>query len=134
MTTSRSCASTRSGRSSASDAAGDCHSRRHVAREVLDYDNVAVSPGRRALIWENAGGEQFLRGLTHDGKIFDFAQNLLNHRNFVGARFNSNGRTLFLNITGPTTDAGTEKGLDRGAHSSSLASGVVWYPTSRIPG
>jgi secreted PhoX family phosphatase len=65
-------------------------------------DNITVSPNQRGgiLICEDGGGQQFLRGLTPDGRIFDFALNLFNEREFAGATFSSDGQTLFVNIQG----------------------------------
>jgi uncharacterized protein len=80
--------------------------------DVLDYpDNITVSPRGGIVLCEDGGGEQFIRGLTPDGRIFDFAQNILNRTEFAGACFSPDGRTLFLNIMGSTTDAGTSKGV-----------------------
>ncbi|HLS47013.1 MAG TPA: alkaline phosphatase PhoX [Gemmatimonadales bacterium] len=79
--------------------------------DVLDYpDNVTVSPRGGIVICEDGGGEQFIRGLTPDGRIFPFARNTLNNTEFAGACFSPDGRTLFLNIMGSTTDAGTQQG------------------------
>lgn len=65
-------------------------------------DNLTVSPNQRGgiLICEDGGGEQYLRGLTSAGKIFDFALNLFNEREFAGATFSPDGETLFVNIQG----------------------------------
>ncbi|WP_026926438.1 alkaline phosphatase PhoX [Granulicoccus phenolivorans] len=38
-------------------------------------DNVTVSPRGGLVLCEDGGGEQYLRGLTTDGRIFDFAKN-----------------------------------------------------------
>src|SRR5690606_37056330 len=79
--------------------------------DVLDYpDNITVSPRGGIVICEDGGGEQFIRGLTPDGRIFPFARNTLNNTEFAGACFSPDGRTLFLNIMGSTTDAGTQQG------------------------
>ena len=43
----------------------------------LDFpDNLAVSPQGALLLCEDGGGDQFMRGVTLDGQIFDFAKNL----------------------------------------------------------
>jgi secreted PhoX family phosphatase len=68
-----------------------------------------VSPRGGIVICEDGGGQQFLRGLTRDGRIFDFARNTLNDTEFAGACFSPDGRTLFVNIMGSTTDAGTRR-------------------------
>ena len=79
--------------------------------DVLDSpDNITVSPRGGIVICEDGGGTQFLRGLTRDGRIFEFARNTLNNTEFAGACFSPDGRTLFVNIMGSTTDAGTQRG------------------------
>ncbi len=79
---------------------------------VLNYpDNITVSPRGGVVMCEDGGGEQYLRGLTPEGRIFDFAKNLLNLTEFAGACFSPDGRTLFVNIMGSTLDAGTERGV-----------------------
>jgi secreted PhoX family phosphatase len=80
--------------------------------EVLDSpDNVTVSPRGGIVICEDGSGEQYIRGLTRDGRIFDFAKNLANNDEFAGACFSPDGRTLFLNIMGSTLDAGASRGM-----------------------
>ena len=82
------------------------------SREMLDYpDNITVSPRGGIVICEDGGGTQFMRGLTRDGRIFDFAENRLNATEFAGACFAPDGRTLFVNIMGSYFDAGQEKGV-----------------------
>ncbi|MFN2315739.1 MAG: alkaline phosphatase PhoX [Gemmatimonadales bacterium] len=79
--------------------------------EVLDYpDNITVSPRGGIVICEDGAGEQYLRGLTPQGAIFDLARNVLNETEFAGACFSPDGRTLFVNIMGSTRDAGAEEG------------------------
>jgi len=79
---------------------------------VLNYpDNITVSPRGGVVMCEDGGGEQYLRGLTPAGRIFDFAKNLLNLTEFAGACFSPDGRTLFVNIMGSTLDAETERGV-----------------------
>jgi len=82
------------------------------SREVLDApDNITVAPGGGVVICEDGGGEQFIRGLTHEGRIFDLAKNVLNASEFAGACFSPDGRTLFVNTQGSTLDAGVELGM-----------------------
>jgi hypothetical protein len=51
-------------------------------------DNLAVSPQGAVLLCEDApGSDQFLRGLTQDGAIFDFAKNLETNHEWAGATF-----------------------------------------------
>ena len=41
---------------------------------------------------------QYVRGLTPDGRIFDFAANLADDGEVAGATFSPDGRTLFFNV------------------------------------
>jgi secreted PhoX family phosphatase len=78
---------------------------------VLDNpDNITVSPRGGIVMCEDGEGEQYLRGLTPNGAIFDLGKNLLNETEFAGACFSSHGRVLFVNIQGSTRDSGTEQG------------------------
>jgi secreted PhoX family phosphatase len=80
--------------------------------DVLDSpDNITVSPRGGIVICEDGAGEQFIRGLTRDGRIFDFAKNLQNSDEFAGACFSPDGRTLFVNMMGSTIDAGPSRGV-----------------------
>lgn len=70
-------------------------------RRVLDGpDNLTVSPRGGILICEDGWGTNYLRGLTPDGEIFDFAQNIANGNEFAGACFSPDGQTLFVNVQG----------------------------------
>lgn len=79
---------------------------------ILDYpDNVTVSPRGGIVICEDGGGEQYLRGLTPEGAIFDFGRNRINEDEFAGACFSPDGSILFVNIMGSTLDAGASQGV-----------------------
>ena len=81
------------------------------SRDVLDNpDNITVSPRGGIVMCEDGEGEQYLRGLTPNGAIFDLGKNLLNQTEFAGACFSPDGRVLFVNIQGSVQDAGTEQG------------------------
>jgi hypothetical protein len=55
---------------------------------VLDSpDNLAVSPQGALLICEDGGGDQYMRGVTLDGEIFDFGLNLQTDHEWAGATF-----------------------------------------------
>ncbi|NOK59301.1 MAG: DUF839 domain-containing protein [Chloroflexi bacterium AL-W] len=77
--------------------------------DVLDApDNLCVSPRLGLVLCEDGGGEQYLRGLTPRGQIFDFAQNLITNgdgsaNEFAGATFSPDGQTLFVNVQTPGT-------------------------------
>ncbi len=62
------------------------------------------------MICEDGEGEQYLRGLTPEGAIFDLGRNVLNEAEFAGACFSPDGRVLFVNIMGSTLDSGPEQG------------------------
>lgn len=67
-------------------------------------DNLCVSPRGGLVICEDGGGENFMRGLTPEGQIFDMARNMIKgfeNREFAGATFSPDGRTLFFNIQTP---------------------------------
>ena len=77
-------------------------------------DHLTVSPRGGIVLCEDGGGEEFLHGLTTDGRIFAFAQNnvtLRGERNgltgdFTGAEwagpcYSPDGRWLFANIFEP---------------------------------
>jgi secreted PhoX family phosphatase len=66
-------------------------------------DNLTVSPRGGLILCEDGEADtQFLRGLTRDGRIVDFAALLLNNREWAGATYSPDGRTLFVNIQGDT--------------------------------
>ncbi len=55
---------------------------------VLDApDNIAVSPQNALLLCEDGGGDQYMRGVTLDGEIFDFGLNLQTDHEWAGATF-----------------------------------------------
>ena len=67
-------------------------------------DNICVSPNGGLILCEDGNNEQYVRGLTRDGKIFDFAKNILSgyeDKEFAGATFSPDGQTLFVNIQTP---------------------------------
>jgi hypothetical protein len=64
-------------------------------------DNICVTPGGGLILCEDGDDQQFLRGLTQQGEIFNFALNVLNDSEFAGATFSPDGETLFVNIQSP---------------------------------
>jgi secreted PhoX family phosphatase len=67
-------------------------------------DNITVSPRGGIAICEDGDGDQYVRGLTQRGEIFDFALNVhpgFTDSEFAGATFSPDGETLFVNIQSP---------------------------------
>lgn len=64
-------------------------------------DNVCLSPRGGLVLCEDGKNQQFMRGLTQDGAIFDFAENRFSQGEFAGACFSPDGETLFVNIQTP---------------------------------
>lgn len=75
------------------------------AGDLASPDNLCVSPrGQGLVLCEDGTGVQHLRGLTSDGRIFDFARNAVPgavEEEFAGATFSPDGQTLFVNIQTP---------------------------------
>jgi secreted PhoX family phosphatase len=71
-------------------------------RSVLELpDNVTVTPRGSLLLCEDGPVENFLRGLTPNGAIFDFALNTVPGREreeFAGATYSPDGKVLFVNM------------------------------------
>lgn len=63
-------------------------------------DNVTVAPWGDLYFGEDGGGGNFIRGVTPDGQIFDFAHNVLTAGEFAGVCFSPDGRALFANLWG----------------------------------
>ena len=69
--------------------------------DVVDNaDNLTVSPHGGLVVCEDGGGEQFLRGVTADGKLYPLARNARGDSEFAGACFDPTGRVLFVNVQG----------------------------------
>ncbi|GII90816.1 PhoX family protein [Sinosporangium siamense] len=65
-------------------------------------DNITTSPRGTLVICEDGGGENYMRGLTKQGEIFDFAMLVRpdgdSGAEFAGSTFAPGGQTLFVNI------------------------------------
>lgn len=72
------------------------------SQELLDApDHVCVSPQGGLLLCEDGDDQQFVRGLTEKGQIFDFARNDLNDSELAGSTFSPDDDTLLVNIQTP---------------------------------
>ncbi|HSE07038.1 MAG TPA: alkaline phosphatase PhoX [Nocardioidaceae bacterium] len=71
-------------------------------KETLDFpDNVTVSKDGTLVLCEDSSGDNYLRGLTPDGKLWDIGLNRMEGRygdEFAGSTFSTDGHTLFVNI------------------------------------
>jgi secreted PhoX family phosphatase len=86
-----------------------------------------VTPQGGLLICEDGSGDQWLRGLTPTGQIFDFAMNIFNDAEFAGACFGHNN-TLYVNIQGSTAGSATAPGVK--GSGMTLA---IWGPWKQGP-
>lgn len=74
--------------------------------DTLDLpDNVVVSRKQSLVLCEDGDGDNYLRGLTRNGTLFDFARNVdpaQPSQEFAGATFSHDQQTLFVNIQSAT--------------------------------
>jgi len=61
-------------------------------------DNLTVAPWGDLILCEDGGNEQFLVGITPEGKFFKLGRNAKSNSEFAGACFSPDGKTLFVNI------------------------------------
>jgi secreted PhoX family phosphatase len=77
------------------------------ADELENPDNLVVVPATgHVFLQEDSDGEQFVRGVTRRGRIYDFARTLLNESEFCGGCFSPDGQTFFLNQQGSRLEEG----------------------------
>jgi hypothetical protein len=108
--------------------------------EVCDGpDNCCTTPQGGLVLCEDAGGTQFLRGISPSGQIFDFARNLRNTIEFAGVCFSPDGQTLFVNQYGRSSVRTTQPyrsalqipvGPERFERAATLA---IWGPWKSGP-
>lgn len=73
------------------------------ADELQGPDNLVVGPTGDLFICEDPfDGDPYIRGLTPDGRIYEFARGMTNATEFCGACFSPDGSTLFVNQRGET--------------------------------
>ena len=71
-------------------------------RGVLDYpDNLTLAPFGDLIVCEDGRGDQFVVGITPEGRYYPFARNALNYSEFAGVCFSPDGQTMFVNIYNP---------------------------------
>jgi uncharacterized protein len=98
--------------------------------DLQSPDNLVVVPGTGDIwVQEDSDGEQFVRGVTRAGEIYDFARTILSESEFCGGCFSPDGRTFFLNQQGDRLAAGetaeTQPNEKRGFTFA------IWGPFSR---
>jgi secreted PhoX family phosphatase len=67
---------------------------------VMEYaDNITIAPWGDLITCEDGKGDNFLRGITPDGRIYTLARSALKqHNEFCGACFGPDGKTLYFNL------------------------------------
>jgi secreted PhoX family phosphatase len=69
--------------------------------QLENPDNVVIVPRTGDIfLQEDSSGQQFIRGLTPDGRIYDFAATITNETEFCGGCFDRDGFTLFVSQQG----------------------------------
>jgi secreted PhoX family phosphatase len=81
---------------------------------VLDTpDNICMAPWGDLLVAEDGAGEQYLRGITPEGRVYDLARNAKSNGEFAGICAAPSGDAIFVNmqadgltlaITGPLAE------------------------------
>jgi secreted PhoX family phosphatase len=64
-------------------------------------DNITVGPHGFAVACTDGEDDQWLVGITDEGRVFPFAKNANGDSEFAGATFSPDGRTLFVNQQDP---------------------------------
>ena len=61
-------------------------------------DNITVAPWGDIVVAEDGWGEQYLRGITPQGSVYDIGRNAASRGEFAGVCFSPDGSTLFANL------------------------------------
>jgi uncharacterized protein len=68
-------------------------------QSVLDMpDNIFMAPWGDLLVAEDGSGEQMLRGITPDGRVYDLARNARSSGELAGICCSPQGDVLFVNL------------------------------------
>jgi len=95
-----------------SEFEGDKNERKYPARLELflepndsnlleNADTLTVAPWGDLFVCEDGSENDFIRGVTQNGEIYNFAFNHYNSSEFCGVCFSPDGTTMFVNIQGP---------------------------------
>jgi len=91
------------------------------ASQLEAPDNVVYVPRTGDVFLQEDGSDpQFVRGVTQEGRIYDFASTIINDSEFCGGCFSPDGNTLFLNQQGG-------RGLDSANRTAVNAEGALTY-------
>jgi secreted PhoX family phosphatase len=91
-------------------------------------DNLVVVPSTgHVFLQEDGEDEQFVRGVTRGGRIYDFAKTVLNMTEFCGGTFSPDGRTFYLNQQGDREDANGNVSTNPGPTLEALTY-AIWGP------
>jgi uncharacterized protein len=71
-------------------------------RQLQNPDNIVVAPTGDLFLCEDSEPPQFIRGLTPDGRIYNFAKANTRQSEFAGVCFDPDGRTMYVNQFGDT--------------------------------
>lgn len=69
--------------------------------ELEAPDNITITPWGDLWIAEDGGGNDRIVGLTPEGNIYTFAENMMNGSEFAGPTFSPDGNTFFVNMQTP---------------------------------
>ncbi len=96
--------------------------------ELEAPDNLVVVPQTGDVFLQEDGlGEQYVRGVTRRGDIYDFARTILNNTEFCGGTFSPDGRTFFLNQQGDRVDESGSPSTNPGPSLEALTY-AIWGP------
>jgi uncharacterized protein len=72
-----------------------------TSADLQNPDNIVVVPQTgHIFLQEDGNGEQFVRGVTRDGEIYNFARTTANDTEFCGGCFDPDGKTFYVNQQG----------------------------------
>jgi secreted PhoX family phosphatase len=99
-----------------------------AVEDLENPDNLVVVPETgHIFLQEDSDGEQFVRGVTRQGQIYDFAQTLLNSTEFCGGTFSPDGKTFFVSQQGDRQDGVGEDPLNPPDETAALTY-AIWGP------
>jgi uncharacterized protein len=96
-------------------------------------DNLVLVPATGEVFLQEdqnaSGSDQFIRGVTRQGEIYDFAKTVLNRTEFCGGCFSPDGETFFVSQQGDRVDVGPNPDPETAALTY-----AIWGPFDRRRG